>query len=88
MHNMDVFIKLAGIVSGNRLSIIYKIAFVWISTPSQSSHVEQHNEHIRHMKYMHVKKNQPSLVRVLQAYQTFLSFTWNFVNRLKKLFCK
>ena len=28
MHNMDVIIKLPGIVSGNRLSIIYKIAFV------------------------------------------------------------
>ena len=28
MHNMDVLIKLPGIVSGNRLSIIYKIAFV------------------------------------------------------------
>ena len=27
-HNMDVLIKLLGIVSGNRLSIIYKIAFV------------------------------------------------------------
>ena len=28
MHNMDVLIKLPGIVSGNPLSIIYKIAFV------------------------------------------------------------
>ena len=28
MHNMDVLIKLPVIVSGNRLSIIYKIAFV------------------------------------------------------------
>ena len=28
MHNMDVLIKLPGIVSGNRLSIIYKVAFV------------------------------------------------------------
>ena len=27
-HNMDMLIKLPGIVSGNRLSIIYKIAFV------------------------------------------------------------
>ena len=33
MHNMDVVIKLSGIVSENRISIIYKIAFVWISTP-------------------------------------------------------
>ena len=33
MHNMDVLIKLPGIVSGNRLSLIYKIAFVSISTP-------------------------------------------------------
>ena len=80
MHNMDVLIKLPGIVSGNRLSIIYKIAFVWISTPeslsSQSLHVQQHNEHIRHMKFiihmhMHVKKHQPILVTVLYAYQTF-----------------
>ena len=93
MHNMDVLIKLPAIVSGNRLSILYKIAFVWISTPeslsSQSSHVQQHNEHIRPMKFiihMHVKKNQPILVRVLQACQTFLFFTWNFVNRLKQTF--
>ena len=28
MHNMDMLIKLPGIVSGNRLSIICKIAFV------------------------------------------------------------
>ena len=28
MHNMDVLIKSPGIVSGNRLSISYKIAFV------------------------------------------------------------
>ena len=28
MHNMDVHIKLAGIGSGNRLSIICNIAFV------------------------------------------------------------
>ena len=28
MHNMDMLIKLPGIVSGNRVSIIYKIAFV------------------------------------------------------------
>ena len=27
MHNMDMLIKLPGIVSGNRLSIIYNIAF-------------------------------------------------------------
>ena len=74
MHNMDVLIKLSGIVSENRISIIYKIAFVWISTPGSlvytvlASHVQQHNEHIRHMKFiihMHVKKNQPILVRVL-----------------------
>ena len=33
-----------------------------------ASHVQQHNEHIRHMKFIihvHVKKNQPILVRVL-----------------------
>ena len=36
--------------------------------------------------HMHVKKNQAILVRVLQAYQTFLFFTWNFVNRLKQTF--
>ena len=74
MHNMDVLIKLAGIGSGNRLSIICNIAFVWISTPGSlvytvlDSHVQQHNEHIWHMKFiihMHVKKNQPILVRVL-----------------------
>ena len=35
---------------------------------------------------MHVKKNQPILVRVLKVYQTFLFFTWNFVNRLKQTF--
>ena len=28
MHNMDVLIKLPGIVSENRLSIIYKILFL------------------------------------------------------------
>ena len=33
MHNMDALIKLPGIVSGNRFPIIYKIAFVWNSTP-------------------------------------------------------
>jgi len=55
-------------------SIIYKIAFGWITTPGSlvftflASHVQQHNEHIRHMKFimhMHVKKNQPILVRFL-----------------------
>ena len=30
MQNKDVFIKLLGVVSGNRSSIIYKIAFVWM----------------------------------------------------------
>ena len=34
---------------------------------------------------MHVKKNKPILVRVLQAYQTFF-FTWNFINRIKQTF--
>ena len=28
IHNMDVLIKLPGIVSGNRLSIVFTIAFV------------------------------------------------------------
>ena len=28
MHNMDVLLKLPGIISGNRLSVIYKIVFV------------------------------------------------------------
>ena len=28
MHNMDVLIKLSGILSDNRISIIYKILFV------------------------------------------------------------
>ena len=78
MHNMDMLIKLPGIVLGNRLSIIYKIAFVWISTPESvvytvlaqvlASHVQQHNEHIQHMKFiihMDAKKNQLILVRVL-----------------------
>ena len=32
MHNMDVLIKFTGIVSDHHSSIIYKIAFVWIST--------------------------------------------------------
>ena len=36
--------------------------------------------------HMLVKKNQPILVRVLKAYQTFFYFTWNFVNRLKQTF--
>ena len=37
--------------------------------------------------HMHVKENQPILVRVLQAYQTFsFFFTWNFVNHLKQTF--
>ena len=36
MYNMDVLIKLPGIVSGNRSSIIYKIAFVWISSLFQT----------------------------------------------------
>ena len=81
MHNMDVLIKLPGIVSGNRLSIIYKIAFVWISTPGSLaysvlvSHVQEH-EHIRHMKFiihMHVKKNQPILEESCRPIRPFFS---------------
>ena len=61
MQNMDVLINLLGIVSGNRPLIIYKITFVWISTPESLvfAHVQQHNEHIRKMKFiihMHVQK--------------------------------
>ena len=73
MHNMDVLIKLPGIVSGNRLSIIYKIAFVWISTPGSlvytvlASHVQQHNEHIRHMKFKYTKYKSSKLFwRILE----------------------
>ena len=40
---------------------------------------------IIHMR-MHVKRNQPIVVRGFQAYQTFFFFTWNFVNRLKQTF--
>ena len=61
-----------------RLSIIQKIAFAWeflviTCTATQWTHPP----HAR-------KKNQPILVRVLSAYQTF--FAWNFVNRLKQTF--
>ena len=49
MHNMDVLIKLPGIVSGNGSSIIYKITF-WIST-LESLVFTEHNEHIRHIKF-------------------------------------
>ena len=89
-----MLIKLPGIVSGNRLSIIYKSAFVWISIPGSlvftvlASHVQQHNEHIHHMKFiihMHVKKNQPILVSLVGLSNLFF-FTWNFVNRLKQTF--
>ena len=48
MHNMDVLIKLPGIVSGNRTSIIYMIAFFLISTLESFVY----NEHIRHMKFI------------------------------------
>ena len=74
MHNMDVLIKLPGIVSGNRLSIIYKIAF-WISTSGSlvytvlASHVQQHNEHIHHTYARYKEPTDPG--RVLKAYQTF-----------------
>ena len=62
MQNMDELINLPGIVSGNRSMIIYKIAFVWISTPESLvfTHLQQHNEHIRHMKFiihMYVQNN-------------------------------
>ena len=40
--------KVARYSFGNRSSIIHKIAFVWIST----AHVQQHNEHILHMKFI------------------------------------
>ena len=49
MHNMDVLITLPGIVSGNRWSIIYKIAF-WIST-LESLVFTEHNEYMRHIKF-------------------------------------
>ena len=79
MHNMDVLIKLPGKVSGNRLSIIHKIAFL-------NQYAWEFNLHSLNMynntmstsgtwnsSYIctSVKKNQPILVRVLQAYQTF-----------------
>ena len=41
---------------------------------------------MKFIKHIRVKKNQLILVRVLQAYQTFFFFTWNFVNRLKQTF--
>ena len=51
MHNMDVFIKLPGIVSGNSSSIIYMIAFESVPLRVESS--QEHNEHIRHIKFLH-----------------------------------
>ena len=85
MQNMDVLINLPGIVSGNRSLIIYKIAFVLISTPESLvfTHVQQHNEHIRNMKFiihMHVQK------KTTTNPGKSLFFTWNFVNRLKQTF--
>ena len=41
---------------------------------------------MKFITHMHVRKNQPILVRVLQAYQTFFFLTWNFVNRLNQTF--
>ena len=77
MHNMDVLIKLSCIISENRISIIYKIAFVWISPPGV---------YMKFIIHIHVKKNSLILVRVLYSYQTFFFFTWNFINRLKQTF--
>ena len=69
MLNLDVLIKLQGIVSGNCSSIVIRLLlFESVPLRVRSSRVEKHNEHIRHMKFiihMHIKKNQPILVRVL-----------------------
>ena len=69
MHNMDVLIKLLATVSGSCSSIIIRLLlFESAALRVQSSHVKKHKEHIRHMKFiihMHIKKNQPILVRVL-----------------------
>ena len=82
MQNMDVLINLPGIVSGNRSLIIYKIAFVWISTPESLvfTHVQQNNEHIQNMKFiihMHVQKKkqqqQPILVGAFFSLGTLLT---------------
>ena len=94
MHNMDVLIKLPGIVSGNRSSTIFKIAF-WISS-IESSVFTEHNEHIQHIK---------SLLQISRGYQYIctlneeptdpgksllrlpnLFFTGNFLDRLKQTF--
>ena len=87
---MDVLIKLPGIVSGNRSSIIYKIAF-WLST-LESLVFTEHNEHIRCIKffttYQHIcTLNEEST----DPGKSFLGlsnllFTWNFLDRLKQTF--
>ena len=68
MHNVNVLIKLLGIVLGNHSSIILRL-LLFESVPLRvQSHIQPHNKHIRHMKFiipMHVKKSQPILVKVL-----------------------
>ena len=89
MHNMDVLIKLPGIVSGNRSSIIYKIAF-WIST-LESLVLTEHNKHIRHIKffiiYQHIctlneEPTDPGKSLLSLPIKPF--FTWNFLSHLKQ----
>ena len=90
MPSMDVLIKLPGIVSGNRSSIIYKIAF-WIST-LESLVFTEHYEHIRHTKlfityqYVCTLNEEPTdpFKSVLGLSNLF--FTWNFLGRLKQTF--
>ena len=90
MHNMDVLIKLPGIVSGNGSSIIYKIAF-WIST-LESLVFTEHNEHIRYIKfsttYQHIctlNEEQTDPGKSFLGLSN-LFFTWNFLDRLKQTF--
>ena len=90
MHNMDVLIKLPGIVSGNCSSIIYKLAF-WLSTLEKLVFTE-HNEHIRYIKffttYQHIctLNEEPTDPGKSLLGLSNLFFTWNFLDRLKQTF--
>ena len=90
MYNMDVLIKLPGIVSGNCSSIIYKRAF-WLSTLQKLVFTE-HNEHIRYIKffttYQHIctLNEEPTDPGKSFLGLSNLLFTWNFLDRLKQTF--
>ena len=89
MHNVDVLIKLPGIVSGNSSSIIYKIAF-WISTLESLVFTGTQWAHSAHLnlsityQYICTSNEEPTGPGKSLLGLSNLYFTWNFLVKATK----